>query len=532
VSSVDRSAPDDASRYEFGEDERPLLPGALYIPAHPPGRRIGYAATGIAMGLLGTFGNSLVLNNLGSVAGETNLYAAEAVWLSAAYLGVGAASNLLMLKGRQQFGLELPLFGSLVLYALAGFLNLLFPSFAAALLARGLNGLATSTGTATGIYLLIEALPAAKRPLAPLIGISMIQIASPLARLLPVETLTTDGNWTLHLVVLALPMFQLLLLLLNRFPPTYRIDTLERLDLVTAALVAPAMILLAGVLALGRVYWWTDAPWLGWMLAGAIALFAVAATIEANRRRPLFDVAWLGYADIGIFILIVLVERVALSEQSSSVPGLLGLAGLDNDQYRPLFAMVALSMAAGLAVTLLTFSRTALPFLVIVAILAIGAGAMIDSGANALTRPQEMILSQSLIGFGTTMFVGPALLFFIAKILQRGKDSYITIIIVFSVIENLGSVIGSALLGSIQYVVQQTARTEFLGRLITVDGPASERGGDASAILAGVSREAAVIGYLNSFRFVAMIAAAAAALALCGMLAAVIKARREGGQHD
>ena len=142
--------------------------------------------------------------------------------------------------------------------------------------------------------------------------------------------------------------------------------------------------------------------------------------------------------------------RLALAEQTYGAVGLLTAGNLDNDQLRELFGWVIVSMLAGIAACVQTLSEPALPRQVIFASLAIAAGAWMDSHANNLTRPEQLYLSQSLIGFGTCLFIGPTLAHGILKVVRLGADYFVTLVVVFSMTQNVGGLAGSALLGSYQ----------------------------------------------------------------------------------
>src|SRR4029453_6693351 len=100
-----------------------------------------------------------------------------------------------------------------------------------------------------------------------------------------------------------------------------RAKALEPLDLLPIGLAIPAMLLLCGVLSLGRFVWWTDTPWLGWALAAAGPPFVAAVLIEHNRARPLLQTRWIGTLDIVRFIAVALLVRLALAEQTYGSTG-------------------------------------------------------------------------------------------------------------------------------------------------------------------------------------------------------------------
>lgn len=92
--------------YEFKPHERAAMPGSPATPEHPTGRRVAYFLVAILVGLTGGFGNALIAANLVNVQGTLGLYSDQAAWLSTAYLMTNVCMNMLLIKFRQQFGLN------------------------------------------------------------------------------------------------------------------------------------------------------------------------------------------------------------------------------------------------------------------------------------------------------------------------------------------------------------------------------------------------------------------------------------------
>lgn len=498
--------------YHFTEDQRPNVAGAPYLPPHTLGRRVAYVIVALLMSLSGTFGNSLITENLAQLAGGYSAYSAEMVWLTGVFVGVGACSNLFVIKGRQQFGLPLMLFGALGLYALAAAADVLFANLTTAILSRAANGLATSTAVASSVYYLMSALPQSKRILAVATPIACVQLAQPLARLVPVDFLIADGNTTLRLLVLLIPVLQIVILALNPLPPTYRIKTFEWVDLITGVFVACGAVMLGCGLATASTYWWNDAPFVGELMLGAVLTIGAALLVEACRKRPEIDIGWLSNRHICTFMGIALLERVSLAVQTSSVPGLFALRSLNNDQYHALFGWVSVAMLAGIVIMLATLNPRSLLYQMVAALGCIAMGALLACFSNGSVRPQDLIVSQCLIGFGATLFVGPALLYSVSQVLKQGPQVLVPTVLIFAATQNLGSVIGSALLNSVQYATQRYAISGYANRLSATDPRVDPSA--LSTLTSEVSRQASVIGYLNSFRLVLVIALAATLVVL------------------
>jgi len=312
-----------------------------------------------------------------------------------------------------------------------------------ALVTRALSGLTASALITVTIYYLFQVFPPQLRPVALVVGIGLTQLGTPLARLFPVEMLAQHHWRNLHLIELAIPLAVLATMQALPLPPSDRSKVFERRDFLTIGLLMPAMLLIAIVLSEGRLYWWTDAPWIGWTLAAAVPLFAAAIINERTRSQPLLYVEWMGSAGILRFAAVALLVRIALAEQTFGSVGLLAASGLNNEQLRILFAIVSGAMLIGLATVALTLQPQRVRQLVIVAALIIALGAWLDSHATNQTRPQELYLSQALLGLGTTLFIGPALAFGFLRMLERGAAYFVSLVVLFSSTQNIGGLLAA-----------------------------------------------------------------------------------------
>lgn len=534
--SVNRIMSED---HAFRPEERPLFAGSPFSPAHPAARRLGYFAIGMFISATSTFGNALTTVNAGSVAGPLALYAAEATALPAIYVAINASANLSLVKARAQFGIPQVTGFFLVLYALAGLVQFGFNSFWATVFVRATSGMAAAALITLGVYYLMQAFPPKAKPLGAVIGMGLSQLGTPLARLVPVDVLVDSGLWGLHAIEVALALVSLALLLALPLPPSEKSTAFAPRDFLTIPLATAGMVLLCQVIGQGRTLWWSDTPWLGMALAASIALLVAAFLNETSRRDSLVHFEWIGTWGILRFAAVALVLRLALAEQSYGAVGLLTLGGLNNDQLGRLFAVVAVAMLLGIVAAALTLSERRLPWQVLVAALIIAAGAWLDSDATTLTRPAQLILSQALIGFGTTLFAGPAVLHGFLRMIQRGGDYLVSFVVTFSITQNVGGLMGSALLGSLQTIWARNASNALAADMLASDPQVAARISGGGASLAAVlvdpaqraaqgagllgqamAREAAVIAFNDTFRFVAMLALATAAFIFANILVA------------
>lgn len=509
--------------------ERPNVPGAPQVPSHPPARRAGYVAVALLMALTATFGNALVNVNVANLAGTGGMYVEQASWLPAIYVAMSACANLLLVKARSQFGLNTVSYALLGAYIAAALLQFVYPEFASAILIRAISGMLGAGLTTVTVYNLLQVFPERLRPAALLIGVTLPQFSTPLARMIPIEMIAFSGWQGLHAIELGLGLSALAAAVFLPLPPGERADVFEPVDFLTIGLLLPAMVLFCGAVNEGRLLWWFDAPWLGWALAGAIVLTACAVLVEAVRSKPLLQLRWLSSLDMLRFAVIAMLVRLALAEQTFGAVGLLTASGLTNDQFHILFGLVALAMLCGMITAVATARLHTLPYQVLAAALVVALGAWLDTSGNNLTRPVQLYWSQSLIAFGSTLFFGPTVMYGILKTMERGPDHLISLVVVFSITQNVGGLLGSAALGTYQMAATRAHMQTIAERVVGTDPMVVQRVADGAANLSGVlvdpaaraaqgggllaqamGREASVLAFNDVFRVVYLLALATA----------------------
>jgi len=508
-----------------------MFPGSPYAPLHPPGRRVGFAIIGILLGALVNLGNGLVIANVPILAGAGGDYVDPTALLPGIYIAFNASANLVLVKGRAQFGIPRVTLSLLSATALAALLLFLVPGLAAAIALSAVSGMTAAALTTLSVYYAMQSMPAKVKPLGLIIGISAVQLGTPLARLIPVDLLALGGWQTLGLIEMAIALTAFAFIYSYPLPPSDRAKAFEPLDLITFSLFLSANLLLCCVLAEGRLLWWSDTPWIGWALAGCIPLYAAALAIESSRANPLLRLAWFGTRTMLLFAAVAVVVRFALAEQSYGSIGLLTVAGLDNDQFHSLFRWILFAQIIGALVAIMTAGEKRPPFQVLAASLIIGLGAWLDTGSTNMTRPDNLFLSQSLIAFGTTLFIGPALMFGAIQMLKRGADHLVSLVVLFSMTQNIGGLVGSALLGSYQVVRAKFHASILAEGLLAGDPLVTDRIQQGAAALAGavvdptqrvaqgggllgnaLAREAAILGFNDAFWLIVIVSMSAAIL--------------------
>ncbi|HUH10072.1 MAG TPA: MFS transporter [Brevundimonas sp.] len=530
--------------------ERPSLPGSPATPDHSTPMRWAYAAVGVLVTLTGSLGNAAVTANIPMLAGSLGVTTTEAAWLPVIFVMTNACMNLLLVKFRMQYGLRLFTEIILTVFLAAAAAHLFLEDFGSTLVVRGIAGMAAAGMSTLGILYLIQAFPAEHRLKGIIIGVGLSSLAIPLARL-GIGPLVDHDLWRavymfdLGLVLIALPAVFAL-----KMPPSQRIRTFEKLDFVTFALFAPGIALLTAVLGLGRIVWWTEAAWIGWALVGALVLLTAAIVIEYNRANPLIDLKWLAGGDIVRLTLAILLVRIVLSEQTTGAVGFLQQMGLVNEQMHGLFWVMLFATAAGTLTSAFTLNPTKLWKPISIALALIAVGAFMDSHATVLTRPVNLYLSQALLGFAAAFFIGPAMIIGFIKVLQGGGKQVVSFIVAFSIGQNIGGLLGSALIGTIQTIREKYHSNQLAehinlgdpevvlrlqqlgGAYIHVIGDAARRQDAALRLLQQqVSQQAQVLAYNDVFLLISGAAAIGAVWVAVNHYRPRIEARRAANRE-
>jgi MFS family permease len=511
--------------WTFAPHERPALPGSPASPEHAQIVRLAYGAIAVLVGLTGGLGTALISVNTMTLQGSLGFDPTEIAWLPTVYVMTNASMNLLLIKFRQQYGLRPFTIIFLGLYVLLAFAHLFVHGFWSAIGVRAASGMAGAALSSLSLYYMMQALPTKWRLRALVVGIGIPQCATPLARLFSPELLAMSQWRALYLFEFGLALLSLVAVSLLRLPPTERKPAFEPLDFVTFTLFAVAIALLSAVLGQGRLVWWFEAPWIGWALVVAIPLFAAALVIEHGRANPLLNTRWLGSADIVRFTVVTLMARLVLSEQTYAAVGLLTVLGQNNDQFGTLFAIIFVASIAGVIASAVTLDVNRLTHPVMLAIGLVAVAAYVDSLSTSLTRPAQLYVTQAVIAFAGTFFLGPSLLFGMTRALKEGAGHIISFLALFGMVNAIGGLGGAALLGTYQTISEKAHSAAIVqaidptdpivaariaaggGAVGRVVGDPTLRNAEGGALLAQTAtREANVLAYDDTFRLVAILA--------------------------
>lgn len=504
--------------------ERPSLPGSPSTPLHPTHKRWAYALVGVLVAITGGLGNALVIANLPYLQGALGATTAQMAWLPAAYVMTNVSMNLLLVKFRQQFGLRAFTEVFLVLYALVTFGHLFVNDLSSAIAVRAAHGMVGAALSSLGLYYMVQAFPAKWRLKALVLGLGTAQLALPLARLFS-EDLLQIAEWRgLYLFELGMALICLGCVFLLKLPPGDRFKTFEKLDFLTFALLASGVALLCAVLSLGRIDWWLEAPWIGIASAASLVLIMAGLAIEHNRANPLLMTRWLGGGVMIRLALAVILIRMVLSEQSTGAVGFLQALNMSSEQMRTLYLVMLLGAISGLVTSALTINPAHLLMPLVISLALMATGSVMDSFSSNLTRPQNMYVSQFLLGFGGTFFLGPTMVLGMRNVLSNPRN-LVSFSVLFGICQNLGGLIGAALLGTFQVVREKFHSSMIVEHLTLLDPRVAARvqsGGAAygpviadpelrhlmgiRSLATAATREANVMAYNDVFMLIAVIA--------------------------
>jgi MFS family permease len=342
------------------------LAAAVVVPAPTPaGAEPAYAwrhglacaATSLTIGLAQGLGLYLVSSNLSGIQGSLGATAAEASWLTTAYFATALSSTLLLAKFRLHYGLRpfatLGLLGFLLISAL----HLATNTLGSAIAVRAALGFAAAPLSTLAVYYMMEAFPKRFVVVGLLLGFATLQVGLPLSRVVSTELLEL-GQWHgLFLVDVALAIFSFAAIHAVSLAPMPMRHAFCLGDLLSFPLYAIGLGLLCVTISQGRLYWWTDTPWLGVCLAGSVIFIALYVIVELHRKSPMLDLRWLTSPYMLRFVTAVILFRIVLSEQNVGIVGLMTVLGQTNAQLQTLFALATLGTLAGFGLAIVIAAR-------------------------------------------------------------------------------------------------------------------------------------------------------------------------------
>ncbi|GES49908.1 MFS transporter [Rhizobium sp. NBRC 114257] len=525
-------------------------------PAPPPmpGWKVPlYIAASVMFFLTQGLGLNLAFANLTQIQGTIAATTTESAWLSAAYMAPNVSLAIALVKIRLQYGVRNFAEVSILGFVLASLLNLFVSDLHSAIVVRFLSGIAGAPLSTLGFLYMLEAFEPAKKMT---IGVSLAMmntlLAAPITRLVS-PSLLDYGEWRgLYTLEMALALLVMPIIYLLPLTPPPRVKVIVLGDIFSYLLVAIGFGCLAVALSVGRLYWWLEVPWLGVVLAIAVASLTVAIVVELRRSTPLIDVRWLLRPEILHLTAILLVFRIIAAEQTSVIMTFYQNAvGLLYDQLALLYWIIlAFSIIGGLICTVfMSYGYTwQIQF---IALILMGVGSLMDSQVTNLTRPEQMYLSQALVAAGAALFLPPSMSAGFKEAISKGPPYLVTFFVVFTFTQSIGGLVGSAFYGTLITIREKFHSAVLTERVLLTDphvatrvsqlsssygkviGDSALLKGEGLALLgAQVSREANMLAYGDAFFTAAVIAFLSLAGLSIHVLFRVVRARFAGDRVE
>ncbi len=416
-------------------------------------------------------GANIVQSNIFYLTGDFHATLTETTWLVAAYMAPNVSVAIMLIKIRYQFGLRAFAELSILGFVLVCILQLFVTDLRSALIIRFFAGIAAAPLASLALLYMMEAFaPAKKFTVALSLNYTNAALAAPLSRLISPDLLENGGFLSLSAMEMGLVLMSLGCIYALPLTPVVRNKVIQKLDWVSYSLIALGLGLNAVIMSVGKLYWWYEAPWIGWGLALAVSSLVIAIILELNRKSPLIDLRWLFSKEMVQSVLILLVFHVFLLERSTLAVGFFNLFGLLNREMASMYLAVILGTLLGGAACVFFLRAGREDYFYLLSLGCLALGAYLDSHVNHLTHPQDMMLSQGLVSFSYALFLPPTLFKGFVTAGERGPRYVLSFIAVFLLTQVTGGLMGSAFFGSLQ-VFFAHKNFEFLTQNVVVTDP-------------------------------------------------------------
>lgn len=513
-------------------------PAPAPAPALPLPWALAYMAAAALLALAQGLGQGFVLANIAPMAGDLGVTTTQASWLVVAYMIPRCALPVMLIKIRTQYGLRRFAEISILAYVLVALVALWVSDLRSGLVVQALSGAASAPlSTLAFLYMLEPLAPQWKLRLGLPMAMALLMSGPTLARVIG-PSLIGDGDFGgLHLLSLGLAMLGLMAVYLLPLRPVPHARVIRAGDFLGFGLLCLGFGGLVTAFVLGPLLWWTSQAWIGLVLALALGALALTAALELRRPEPLLDIRWLVSPPILHLTGTLLLFRLILSEQSTGAPRLFQALGLAPAQMTGLFLVIVLATLMGALACLGFLKPGREPAFHLLALGLIAFGAWQDSGVSLQTRPEQMMISQGLIGFAGMLLLVPAMAAGLMRALARGPMYLLSFVIVFIATQSLGGMIGSGLFTT--FVTHgQAAALQEIGNSLAAGSPAlladlaarmaalapqiadplARRAAAINQLMNQAGLEALARAYGDAYRLTAWVALAAAAGLLLHLL--------------
>ena len=114
-----------------------------------------------------------------------------------------------------------------------------------------------------------------------------------------------------------------------------------------------------------------------------------------------------------------------------------------------------------------------------------------DSSSSNLTRPAQMYFRQFLLAFGSTFFLGPSMALGLSHV-RTNPRNLVSFSVLFGICNNLGGLIGAALLGTFQTWREKFHSSHLIDRLSYLEPLVNARVQSGGAGYAGILADPAL----------------------------------------
>lgn len=481
-----------ADGYLFKPHEQPIMAGSPASPDHPARRRLAYLLIGLLLAATAGLQNGLLMAALPQLRGLLGLSPQEGGWIQVAYYMTYACMSILLFRVRQHYGLQRFVRLTLLLLLAGNLLQVVFESYLVELLARSASGIAASGLLVLAVFYLMQAFTGQAKLAGLALALGVMQFGTPLAQVWVPFLFAAGGMPAVFALQLALTLLCIGLVIRLPLPPAPTVRVMSWLDWFSFALFASGIALLCAFLVQGRIVWWTTS-WLGYLLAGGIALTGTALLIEWRRSKPMLDLRWIGAPQILAFGLTGAVVRLLTSEQTVGAAGLMAGLGVGSRQMVAFYGVVLAATVFGLVLSLVRLDVNDIRRPVVVALLGIAVGAWLDMHSGVDTRPEQLYFSQALIAFSAMYFLGPMMLEGMIRALARGPNYIMSFSAVFGLSQTLGGLAGAALCTAFLTVRTRTHLADITPHLTLTDPNVALHLHGLARSLAPLSNDAAVL---------------------------------------
>lgn len=453
------------------DDERqPPFPNPGKIFAGPIHKCLLYIFAASLLQWVYGLGANMVQSNITQLTGFFHATVEETTWLVGAYMAPNVSLAIFLIKIRNQYGLRLFAELSIIGFLLTCILHLFVTSLQSAIIIRFFAGIAAAPMSSLAFFYMIEAFaPAKKRTVGLSLNLMNIALAVPLSRLVSPSLIDHAGFHALFALEMGLALIGFGCIFYLPLTPLKRAKVIEKMDYVSYGLIAIGLGINAAIMPVGRLYWWREVEWMGWWLAFAALCLMIASVIELNRKNPLIDLRWLFSREMLHIAIVLLMFRILLSEQATLASNFFNLFGLLNRELETMHGAVVVGTVLGGLACAIFFKPGREDLFHVIALVLLATGSFMDSHATNLTRPEQMIWSQGMIGTGYALFLPPSMSKGLATAIARGPKYILSFIAVFLFTQNTGGLMSSAFFGSMQTLFEKYHSNILTQQLVMSD---------------------------------------------------------------